>query len=388
MTLIPQFANPHMLWLALLVPPLIWWMQRRVTTAAVRYPSVRHLRRLPRSFRQRARIALPILRGVALLLIVVVLARPIRQLETQQLPSQGIAIAMLLDRSGSMGDPDNRLMYNDQLTSRFDAAKDVFERFVSGDRKDLTGRPNDLVGLFTFAKYPRTDYPFSLDHAAVVNMVKQMSFEKNFIDKYGRSTNEQREAVDYNPMNATDIKKAIEYAANKLSVLGDDLARTTPGMAKYDLKSKVMLILTDNEPTVRDRGQGPSYPDEDTVKLLIDSGIKVYFVQLLAQQIYRERPDGTVEVLVPTRGPVAEIVNRSIEEARKLARRTGGQHYLATNGDQLKGVYEEINRLERSDVGVRAQFNRDERYGGFLLSAILLLAAETILGVTYFRRSP
>jgi Ca-activated chloride channel family protein len=85
---------------------------------------------------------------------------------------------------------------------------------------------------------------------------------------------------------------------------------------------------------------------------------------------------------------VAEVVNRSIEEARKLARRTGGQHYLATNGDQLKGVYEEINRLERSDVGVRSQFNRDERYGGFLLSAILLLAAETILGVTYFRRSP
>ena len=39
-----HFQNPHMLWLALLVPVYVG-PARRVTTAAVRHPSVRHLRR-------------------------------------------------------------------------------------------------------------------------------------------------------------------------------------------------------------------------------------------------------------------------------------------------------------------------------------------------------
>lgn len=397
MTLDFHFANPHMLWLALLVPPYIWFARRRVTTAAVRYPSVRHLRSLPRSFRQRCCFVLPLARALALLLLVVVLARPVRQLESQELPSQGIAIAMLLDRSGSMGDPGNKLMYDRKLALRFDAAKDVFDRFVQGDRQDLTGRPNDLIGLFTFATYPRTEHPFSLDHASLVNVVKQMSWEKPYLDKLGRQTDDRRAAVAANPMQMTDIKKAVEYAAGKLSVLADDLARSSEGLRKYDLKSKVLVLLTDGEPTVGGRGQDAAYPDEETVKQLVDAGIKVYFVQILAQQRYRERPDGTVEVLVAPQaglfgslqaGQEARLVNQAIDEARRLARRTGGKHFLATSGDQLKEVYEEINRLERSDVGGRAVFSQQECYRPFLFAAIALLIAESALGLTYFRRSP
>jgi Ca-activated chloride channel family protein len=288
-------------------------------------------------------------------------------------------------------------MYDRKLTLRFDAAKDVFDRFVNGDRKDLTGRPNDLIGLFTFATFPRTEHPFSLDHTSLANVVKQMSFEKPFLDKLGRETDDRREAVARNPMQMTDIKKAIEYAAGKLDLLSDDLARTSAGLRKYDLKSKVLVLLTDGEPTVGGRGQDAAYPDEDTVKQLIADGIKVYFVQILASQRYREHPDGTIEVIVPPQsglfgslqaGPETEMVNQAVDEARKLARRTGGQHFLATSGDQLKKVYEEINRLERSDVGGRAVFSQEERYGRYLLAAIVLLAAESVLGLTYFRRSP
>ncbi|GMV97592.1 MAG: aerotolerance protein BatA, partial [Phycisphaerae bacterium] len=107
-----RFTHPQVLWLALLVPVYLWVTRRRITTAAVRYPSVRHLKRLPRSLRQRLRPVLPAMRAAALLLLIVVLARPTRRLETQELPSRGIAIAMLLDRSASMADPDGKLMYN------------------------------------------------------------------------------------------------------------------------------------------------------------------------------------------------------------------------------------------------------------------------------------
>ncbi len=57
-----HFSNPHMLWLILLVPLYAWLAHRRVTTAAVRYPSVRPLKRLPKSLRQRCRFVLPALR--------------------------------------------------------------------------------------------------------------------------------------------------------------------------------------------------------------------------------------------------------------------------------------------------------------------------------------
>src|SRR5690606_34377181 len=133
------------------------------TTAALRYPSVRNLKRLPRSLRQRCRFLLPVLRTIALLLLIVALARPTRRQETQELPSQGLAIAMLLDRSGSMADPNGKLMYEGKLDLRFNIARDLFEAFVKGGRGDLEGRPNDLIGVFTFATYPRTDHPFSLD---------------------------------------------------------------------------------------------------------------------------------------------------------------------------------------------------------------------------------
>ncbi len=161
---------------------------------AVRYPSVRHLKRLPRSLRQRCRFLLPLLRTAGIVLLIIVLARPTRQLTTQELPSKGIAIAMVLDRSGSMGDMDGRLMYNGKLTLRYDVAKDVFEKFVKGDGKDLPGRPNDLIGLFTFATYPRTDHPFSLDHASLCNVVEASSAEKRFLDSVGRETDDPQQA--------------------------------------------------------------------------------------------------------------------------------------------------------------------------------------------------
>jgi Ca-activated chloride channel homolog len=82
------------------------------------------------------------------------------------------------------------------------------------------------------------------------------------------------------------------------------------------------------------------------------------------------------------------MVNQAVDEARKLARRTGGEHFLATSGDQLKTIYERINELEKSDVGGRTVFSHEERYWPFLTTSLLLLAAEAFLGLTWLRRLP
>ncbi len=402
-----EFNNPHALWLALLVPPYLWWTSRRITTCAVRYPTVRNLKRLPRSLRQRCRFVLPLLRAAGLLLLIVVLARPLARIQSQEAPpSQGIGIAMLVDRSGSMGDPRNKMKYEGRLALRFDIARDAFLKFVNGDGRKLKGRVNDLIGLLTFATYPQTDHPFSLDHTSLANVMRKMSPEKPFLDPYGKPTDDIEQAGrvrdEYgramprtNPMQMTALKTAIEYAARRLILLGEDLEKETK-LQKYNLKSKVLVLLTDGEPTAADARGVRDAPDEATIKMLSDAGIKVYFIQILARERYVERPDGTVQVIVPGGDPFLSaqlsqlnaMANQTIEEARKLARRTGGEHFLASTGDELSEVYARIDKLERSDVGGRTVFSHEERFGPYLAAALAMFAAEVLLGLTWLRRAP
>ena len=404
MNLLPEFQNPHALWLVLLVPLHLLYRRWRVTTASVRYPSVRNLRRLPMSFRRRCLFLLPLLESIAVLLMVVVLARPVRETEIEDVPTEGIAIAMVLDKSGSMGDPENKLKYEKELAFRFDVAKDVFKKFVRGDGKELEGRPDDLIGLFTFGTYPQTDHIFTLDRASLVRKVERMSAEKPFLDSAGRPTDRQTRVG--NPMSGTDLKKAVDYAADKLVLLGEDLERSSGGQRKYELRDRVIVLVTDGMPTMRtDRGR-LTFPDEETIEKLQGANIRVYYIQILSRRRWRERPDGTIEVVVRPGDRQGEIEAAFIEEARRFTWRTNHpghtgdvnspaareqvarEHFLVASGDQLKGVYEEIDRLEKSELSGHTVVSREECYQPYLTAALIVLAAQAALGLTWLRRAP
>lgn len=408
-----ELHNPYALLLALLVPPYVLWLMRPGRTAAVRYPSVRNLKRLPRTIRQRCRAGLPILRGLALLALVVVMARPLRQIETDELPSEGIAILMLVDRSSSMGDPNNKLLYQDTLQFRFDVAKQVAIDFINGNDDALDGRPNDLIGLTTFAGFPESNYPFTLFHNSLVAGLKRMGPVQPLLTAIGQPTRDTakaaivrdsrgRRSYRNNPMDGTNLQAAVEYGANQLISLGDDLTRPGRGVQQYNLKSKVMVLLTDG---LAER----DFADAETVKKLNDEAIKVYVIQILSGQQFRERPDGTIEVVIPESerrrddlfslfgsSSIAQaraarlegVVNEAIQRARRLADETGGVHFLATSGDQLQQTYARIDELEKSDVGMRTVLSRGERYRPFLGLALALLGIESVLGLTWLRRAP
>jgi Ca-activated chloride channel family protein len=395
--LIPEFHNPHAFWLLLLIPAYLIWLKKTRRTCAVRYPSVHNLKRLPKSMRQRCRPIAPLMRIVAMVLLVFVLARPMKGVARQERPSEGIAIGLLLDRSASMGDPNGKLMFDGKLDFRFDIATKVLEQFIEGDGAEMKGRPNDLLGLVSFATYPQTDFPFSLDRTSLLNVVDNMEAEKPYLDKLGRPTSDRSKAVQSNPMQMTSLKSAVEYATSKMILLDKDLQRPTGGLRKYNIKSKIMVLLTDGEPTVADNVGARDFPDEETIKTLIDERIKVYFIQILARERYRELPDGTIQVTKPRRmGLFGSLsidqdearVNEAIEEARKLARRTGGEHFLAASGDEIRKIYERIDELEQSDVGTRTVFTRQERFGTYLATAIALLVCELFLTLTWLRRAP
>ena len=105
---------PHWLWwahrwallLALLLP-LLWLLRTRPTRRGViRFSSLSALRATGLSWTSRARVMLPILRTLALLCLIVTVARPQRPDQTSRIFTEGIAIQMVLDTSGSMLDTD------------------------------------------------------------------------------------------------------------------------------------------------------------------------------------------------------------------------------------------------------------------------------------------
>lgn len=407
-----EFYNPWALLLAVLVPPYWVVLMRRQATPALRYPSVHNLKRLPRTLRQRCRRWLPLLRGLAMLLLVVVLARPFHQLETQELPSEGIAILMLLDRSSSMGEDQNRMVYEGTLQLRFDVARKVAREFIEGNDDGLAGRRNDLIGLTTFAAYPQANYPFTLFHTTVVDGLKRMGPMKPYLTSTGEQTNDRRKAgivrvgarrqLRGNILNGTNLRAAVAYGANQLISLGDDLNRAGDGVQKYNVKSKIMVLLTDGVAEL-------DFADPDTIQKLQEEGLKVYVVQILSGQQFRQRADGTIEVLLPgqtrRRNDLSSLfgggsfsrrqaaaqeaqLNEAVDRARRLATATGGAHFLATTGEELAEVYARIDELERSDVGMRTIFSRQERFRPYLFAALALVAAELMLGLTWLRRVP
>ena len=167
MTSSAQLAYPWML-LALLVLPLLWflWLRPR-RQPVIRFSDLAELRAAGGNVTRRARLALPVLRSIALLCLVVAAARPQRADESSRIFAEGIAIQMVVDASSSMLDLD--LSPPDKELTRLDVVKGVFRKFVSGDEaSDLPGRPNDLIGMIRFAGYADPVCPLTLDHGALL----------------------------------------------------------------------------------------------------------------------------------------------------------------------------------------------------------------------------
>ena len=162
----PEFATPAWLWLLFAVPPLIWWWVRR-QRAALRYPDTGWLAGLPGGRGRWVRGMGAGMRAAGLGLLVLALAGPRWPDRRTRIPTEGIAISMLFDVSGSMAEPD--FDWQDEPISRLDAVKKVFRLFVEGgvgpDGQRLEGRASDQIALVTFATRPDRPYPLTLSHS-------------------------------------------------------------------------------------------------------------------------------------------------------------------------------------------------------------------------------
>jgi Ca-activated chloride channel homolog len=317
----PTFVHPWVLLLLVLVP-LLAWKQRRPAALALPLASVGHdapSRRLV--WRRRLLPALQVLTGFFL---ICGLSGP-RIPSASPIETEGIALGLVLDVSGSMATDD--LTWDGAPVSRLDAVRNVFHLLVAGGKSPdgfiFPGRPSDRIALVTFATRPETACPLTSDRAALLSIL--------------------------------DRQKAKTVLSEATTNPGDALAWTLELLRKSPIKSKAIVFVTDGESNVGP----PALTPLQAGKLAVALGIPIHTVDALS--------DAEVS-------GDAESAHRSLAE---LAERTGGQYSKAGDGSGLAKAMHELDRLERD----RLESSTQRR--GFDLTPLFALAAFCLGGVAF-----
>ena len=331
-----EFANKEYLFLLLLIIPyLIWYvMYRKKSEPTLRMSDTFAFNYAPKRWRVRLMPLQLLLRIVTFTLIVIVMARPQTSNSWKNKSVEGIDIMLAIDVSTSM-------LAEDLKPNRIEAAKAVASEFI-------IGRPNDNIGLSIFAGEAFTQCPMTTDHASLLNLLQNVR---------------------------TDI--AARGLISDGTAIGMGLVNAVTRLKGSKAKSKVVILLTDGSNNMGDIS--PMTAAEIAQSL----GIRVYTIGV-----------GTNKV-APYPMPVAggvQYVNMPVEIDTKMladiAAATEGDFYRATNTAELKNIYKEIDRLEKSKLNVKKFSKRYEAYQPFALAAAISLLLEILLRITVFRRIP
>ncbi|MEK6675210.1 MAG: VWA domain-containing protein [Planctomycetota bacterium] len=361
----PMFGWLSVLFLALI--PLVWIRARsRKHRAPLRFSSLELFAGIGTSWASRLWFVIPLLRTLAMIALVIALARPQAGGSYKDL-REGIAIQMVLDISGSMAEAD--FMMNNRPVRRLDVVKAVFEDFVLGEGS-VGGRENDLVGMTTFAMFADTTAPLTLDHASLIELLHETDIPGWVNGQQLRPTEEA---------GFTCIGDGIALATDDLRRAGEQALVGVPGAEPA--KSRVMILLTDgkNNPPKVSPGM-PQSPDPlEAAKVAATLGIKIYTIGAVGG-------GGT-----PRRNSLFDFrATQEVDEPmmKAIAVATGGQYFRAADTDSLKRIYETINQLERQKTGER-EYRDDVRAATVAMVAALgLLLTEMFLTHTRFRRIP
>lgn len=349
-----RFQSPW--WLAVILPLAIvsiWrWITRRRRVTAVTYSSVDLLLELPNTMRQRIKSVLPLLWFAGVVLLLIGLARPQSGEEEFRVRGEGIAIQMCLDRSGSMLAKD--FVLDRRRVNRLEAVKHVFRKFVAGD-DGFAGRPDDAIGLISFGGFADAECPQTLDHGVLLNILESVEVAEPIRDSRGRVINEGI------------------WQEEQATAIGDAVALAVDRLKNIEAKSRVIILLSDGENTA-----GIVSP-EDAAKTAKTLGIKIYTIGVGTTGM---APFEVTDMFGRTRlesRPV-KLDERSL---RMLADTTGGSYFSAQNVEALQRIYDEIDKLEKTEIEGLTFSRYHELYPWFLLPAVICLCVHTMLNETW-----
>jgi Ca-activated chloride channel family protein len=296
------------------------------------------------------------------------LARPRKGTEITEGATEGIAIEVVADRSGSM---QTEMDYHGRKPNRLEVVKRVLADFIKGDKKELAGRSSDLIGLITFARYADTKCPLVHSHDVLLEFLRQTEIV-NMRSEDGTAIG------DALALATARLKKAEEEIELRRARLGlsskQDTEKTEE--AGFKIKSKVIILLTDG---INNAGE---YSPLQAAQLAKDWGIKVYTIGIGSAQAYTTIQTMLGTYKIPTQDNVDEGLLKAIAES------TGGFYRRAGNAEALQSIVSEIDKLEKTEVKSVQYTQYAEYFGPWALAALALLAGEMVLGCTIFRKIP
>jgi Ca-activated chloride channel family protein len=321
-----RFLHP---WLLLLLPLPLVWLAWHYASRARRHPSVLYsdlagLAMIRPTLRVRLLGLLPVLRAVALLLGILALARPQYGQTERRLSALGLDIALAIDVSNSM-------MAEDFQPNRLEVAKDVVQDFVAG-------RESDRISVVVFG--------------ATAAVLSPPTFDRNAVNAF----------VDRIHDGMID---------NRKTAIGMGLGLSLSNLEDSEAKSRIVVLLTDGE-----NNEGIISP-EQAAEMARALGVRVYTIGMGTNDVMHRGPWGM--------GAVASFDEESL---RMIAEKTGGRYYAATNTGALRAIYEEIDRLEKTEIEIDEYENFDERFMLLWLPGLLLLAFELVARGLWLGRLP
>lgn len=330
-----EFANKEYLFLLLLAIPYILWyvMMRKRSEPTIRIADTFALQRMKRSWKVVLMPVQVVLRLLAFTFLVLAMARPQTSNSWEEETVEGINIMLAIDISSSM-------LSEDIEPNRIEAAKKVAAEFISD-------RSNDNIGLTIFAGEAFTQCPMTIDHSSLLALLQHAS------DYVGSG------------------------AVIDMTAIGMGLTNAISRLKDTDAKSRVVILLTDGS---NNYGEiSPLTAAEMARKL----NIRIYTIGV--------GTDGSSLRPTTIAGTVQHLLlPNDLDEATlsKIAQTTNGRYYRATNVEQLRQIYSDIDKLEKSKLDVQRYSRVHDVFQVLVAAAILALLLEILLRITVFRRIP
>ena len=325
-----EFLHPHFLWLFVLLPILVIWYYwiGNKDKASLTISSTKGFLQ-SKNWSNQLRSVLPLLRLLAVSTLIIALARPRTYTVSKKTKTnKGIDIVMAIDISSSM-------LARDLRPNRLEALKKVAIKFVNK-------RPNDRIGIVAYAGESFTKTPITSDKDIVARSINELDF--------------------WQIEDGTAIGVGLGTAINRIK---DSKA-----------KSKIIVLMTDG---VNNAG----FIDPMTIaEMAKEMGIKVYTIGIgtngNAEFPYAKRRGG---------GYLYQVRPVEIDEAllKKIAKETNAKYFRATSNTKLKQIYDEINKMEKTEIEEFKYYNYNEMYRFWVLLAGLFLLIELFLRFSVFR---
>lgn len=337
-----RFANPYCLFLLIPLCVAGWAMLARRKNEAILFAPTHRL--LPAFFtwRTAATTLAPVLFLTGVGLTIIALARPQTMFAKTAHQADAIAIQMVVDVSGSMEALD--FSTRDTTRTRLDVVKETFARFIEK-------RTDDLIGLVTFGGYASSRVPLTIDHSALLHVLKGVQIPKPALDANGQLTNQEE----------------------LLTAIGDALATACARLEKAEIKSKLIVLLSDGESNT-----GLIKPEE-AIKAAKALGIKVYTIGVgsngrapfMARDVFGRNVIQYAEVRIDE------------DLLRRIATTTGGQYFNVKDPKGLARALSDIDTLEKTNISKEIYNQYTEFFPRYLWPGVLalVLAVSLKMGV-------